>query len=97
MMPRNVPLCAHGNEVGGLCPICVPNPLEPERSPLIEVLEIAAERDLQMLGAGLSKRSWHEVETAYNQLRDRIDAFLARSRAATRDAARTANETGSVE
>ncbi len=34
-------------------------------------------RETQMLGAGLSKRSWHETEAAYNQLRDRLDRILA--------------------
>lgn len=33
-------------------------------------------RELQMLGSGLSLRSWHQVEDAYNQLRDKIDRFL---------------------
>ena len=41
-------------------------------------------REVQMIGAAISTRNWHGVETAYNQLRDKIDAALVQSRRAER-------------
>jgi len=35
-------------------------------------------REVQMMGAAISTRSWHDMENAYNQLRDKIDRELGR-------------------
>lgn len=43
-------------------------------------LECLRQRETQMIGAGLSKRNWHETEAAYNQLRDKLDALLSEIR-----------------
>jgi chromosome segregation ATPase len=48
-------------------------------------IEKLREREVQARHAGLSRRDWHDTETAANQLRDRIDDALADRR---RDAAR---------
>ena len=32
-------------------------------------------REMQAIGAAISTRSWHELERAYNQLRDKMDAM----------------------
>jgi hypothetical protein len=45
-------------------------------------MEALRQREVQMLGAALSRRNWHDVETAYNQLRDKIDAMLMAERRA---------------
>lgn len=45
-------------------------------------LEALRRREVQMMGAAISTRSWHDMETAYNQLRDKIDAELSRRRRA---------------
>ena len=31
-------------------------------------------REVQAIGAAISTRNWHSLETAYNQLRDKMDA-----------------------
>lgn len=36
------------------------------------------QREVQMLGAAISRRDWHDLESAYNQLRDKMDAALIR-------------------
>ena len=41
-------------------------------------LEALRKREVQMMGAALSTRNWHNMENAYNQLRDKIDAELGR-------------------
>ena len=41
-------------------------------------LESLRRREVQMMGAAISTRSWHDIESAYNQLRDKIDAELTR-------------------
>jgi hypothetical protein len=48
-------------------------------------LDLAAlrRREVQMMGAAISTRSWHDMEHAYNQLRDKIDAELTRQMLAT--------------
>jgi len=43
---------------------------------MLEFIKNIRRREVQMLGAALSKRDWHEMENAYNQLRDKIDAKL---------------------
>lgn len=50
-------------------------------------LEALRRREVQMMGAAISTRSWHDMENAYNQLRDKIDAELTRLHLATKDAA----------
>lgn len=45
-------------------------------NPLAAEVKIARQREVQMLGAALSRRDWHATEAAYNQLRDRLDAAL---------------------
>jgi hypothetical protein len=52
-------------------------------------IENLRQREVQALHAGLSRRDWHETETAANQLRNRIDDALADRR---REAARAASE-----
>ncbi len=42
-----------------------------------EALVAWRRREIQMIGAAISTRDWHGVETAYNQLRDKIDTALA--------------------
>jgi hypothetical protein len=58
-------------------------------------LEALRRREVQMMGAAISTRSWHDMENAYNQLRDKIDTELTRrkleARAST-DAAPVAGE-----
>lgn len=39
-------------------------------------LRALRQREVQMLGAAISNRNWQELESAYNQLRDKIDASL---------------------
>lgn len=39
-------------------------------------LEGARRREVQAIGAAISTRSWHDAETAYNALRDKMDAVL---------------------
>lgn len=41
-------------------------------------LETLRKREVQMMGAAISTRSWYDMENAYNQLRDKIDAELGR-------------------
>lgn len=41
-----------------------------------DVLEILRRREIQMMGAAISTRSWHDMEAAYNAGRDRLDALL---------------------
>ena len=48
----------------------------PDHGELVERLKAIRQREVQMLGAGLSKRNWHETEDAYNQLRDKIVGVL---------------------
>lgn len=45
-----------------------------------EPLDLATlrRREVQMMGAAISTRNWHDMENAYNQLRDKIDAELTR-------------------
>jgi hypothetical protein len=43
-----------------------------------DVLGILRQRELQLMGAAISRRDWHAMETAYNQGRDRLDALLIR-------------------
>ena len=45
-------------------------------------LEALRRREVQMMGAAISTRSWHDMENAYNQLRDKIDAELIRPKQA---------------
>lgn len=47
------------------------NPEQPR-----ERLELIRRRGIQAIGAGISTRNWHTVETAYNEARDMIDALL---------------------
>ena len=46
-------------------------------------LECLRRREVQMMGAAISTRSWHDMENAYNQLRDKIDRELTRQKLAT--------------
>lgn len=39
-------------------------------------------REVQALGAALSRRDWHATEMAYSQLRDKLDRLLIERRAA---------------
>lgn len=39
-------------------------------------VEAWRQREVQALGAALSRRNWHEMETAYNELRDKMDRHL---------------------
>ena len=41
-------------------------------------LDALRRREVQMMGAALSTRSWHDMENAYNQLRDKLDCELGR-------------------
>lgn len=43
-------------------------------------LEALRRREVQMMGAAISTRNWHDMESAYNQLRDKVDAELGRLR-----------------
>lgn len=38
-------------------------------------IEVAQRREIQMIGAAISLRDWHGVETAFNELRDRLAAL----------------------
>jgi hypothetical protein len=38
------------------------------------------QREVQALGAAISRRNWHDAEQAYNQLRDKIDFMLIEER-----------------
>jgi hypothetical protein len=40
------------------------------------------QREVQALGAALSRRNWHEAEMAYNHLRDKLDRLLIERRKA---------------
>ena len=39
-------------------------------------LDALRQREVQSIGAALSRRNWQETEMAYNQLRDKIDRTL---------------------
>ena len=39
-------------------------------------LETLRQREVQSIGAAVSRRNWQETEMAYNQLRDKIDRTL---------------------
>ena len=50
---------------------------EPRWQPAeITRLEALRQRDVQAVGAALSRRNWQETEMAYNHLRDKIDRTL---------------------
>ena len=49
---------------------------------LLEALETLRQREVQMIGAAISTRNWHDLETAYNQGRDRLDRILTDIRCA---------------
>lgn len=53
-----------------------------------EPIDLASlrQREVQMMGAAISTRSWHDMESAYNQLRDKIDAELTRQHRAALEA-----------
>lgn len=46
--------------------------------PVVAVLQAMRHRSVQAIGAGLSRRDWHATETAYNELRDRMDDLILR-------------------
>lgn len=46
--------------------------------PAVAVLQAIRQRSVQAIGAGLSRRDWHATETAYNELRDRMDDLIRR-------------------
>jgi len=48
-------------------------------------LDALRTREVQRMGAAISKQSWHEMEASYNELRDKIDAELIRRSRATKD------------
>jgi hypothetical protein len=39
-------------------------------------LTLLRSREMQAIGAAISNRNWHDLETAYNQGRDRLDRIL---------------------
>ena len=41
-------------------------------------LDLMRKREVQAMGAALSTRNWHDMETAYNQLRDKVDREIGR-------------------
>lgn len=41
-------------------------------------LDLMRKREVQAMGAALSTRNWHDMEAAYNQLRDKVDRELGR-------------------
>lgn len=43
-------------------------------------IEAMRQREVQMIGAAISNRNWHSVEDGYNQLRDKLDAYLRDTR-----------------
>ena len=49
---------------------------------MLEALETLRQREVQMIGAAISTRNWHDLETAYNQGRDRLDRILTDIRCA---------------
>lgn len=54
--------------------------MTPNSNPNPEVregLELLRTREVQMMGAAISTRNWHNMETAYNAGRDRLDGLLA--------------------
>lgn len=53
-------------------------------------LEALRRREVQMMGAAISTRSWHDMENAYNQLRDKVDAELTRRTIESRSPSETA-------
>ena len=59
---------------------------------VVAELEILRSREVQALGAGLSLRSWHGVEVAYNEGRDRLDRVLMSARAALKDQSKEAGD-----
>lgn len=46
--------------------------------PARDVLAGIRGRSIQAIGAGISRRDWHATETAYNELRDRVDDLIRR-------------------
>jgi len=54
---------------------------------MTEELDLAnlRQREVQMMGAAISVRSWRQMEDAYNKLRDKIDRELIRRRRAERE------------
>ncbi len=58
-------------------------------------LESARQLEVQAIGAAISNKSWHAVETAYNSLRDRMDRVLHQPRTLAASTARP-TERGAV-
>lgn len=52
---------------------------ETQTDRLAEVLQGWRQREVQMMGAAISRRDWHEMESAYNQLRDKMDSAETRN------------------
>ena len=63
-----------------------------EYQAVVAELEILRSREVQALGAGISLRSWHGVEVAYNEGRDRLDRVLMSARAALKDQSKEAGD-----
>lgn len=47
-----------------------------DKGGLREQVQAIRQRSVQAIGAGLSRRNWHATETAYNELRDKLDELL---------------------
>lgn len=52
--------------------------LEAQLAEARDELEIGRRREIQMIGAAISTRNWHDAENGYNQIRDRIDRLLTK-------------------
>lgn len=64
---------------------------------LADELEALRRREVQMIGAGLSRRDWHSTEQAYNQLRDKIDGMLRATEAVEWEGPLTAEEQSMID
>jgi hypothetical protein len=49
----------------------------PMREDVAAELELLRRREVQMIGAAISTRNWHDLETAYNAGRDRLDRVIS--------------------
>jgi hypothetical protein len=56
----------------------------PMREDVAAELELLRRREVQMMGAAISIRSWHDLETAYNAGRDRLDRVIGENTRFTR-------------